>query len=212
MFALGSPTRWMVLGDVSGLPRALSLAKVKSLPRHGGRDPISALNTLRLTLGSAASLPLYASWNHPTPQPEVRPLSKFDAEIHESFLGFEIALPSGQTIHCKPLVVKEFVYFHALLQRAQGGDEMAYIKLIEEFPAAIGHPDLVETITPGEVVALFPLFFTLARTFPQATNSDQARTTHTHPTEGSPTSGQTSPHGTDTPPSPMTAGTSRAHS
>ncbi len=139
-------------------------------------------------------------------------MSAHDQPIIDSFEGFDVALPTGRVIRCRPLVVSQFVHFYALLRRfTDHSDSEAYIDLITTFPEAIGYAGLVEELMPGEVMHLLQRFFILARPFPGATTCSQCGqslpTNHVLRSTGdSPTSGLTSPGGMGAHPTPATVG------
>ena len=95
---------------------------------------------------------------------------------YQSFDGVELEVPEGpidvpmegsRVVRCRPLKVGEAVQFLRLLDRAQQGDGDAFMRLCDEFPAAVGIEDV--ELTVSELFDVIRRFCRSRRTGPGGT-------------------------------------------
>ena len=95
---------------------------------------------------------------------------------YQSFDGVELEVPEGpidvpmegsRVVRCRPLKVAEAVRFVRLMERAQGGDGQALLRVCVEFPQAVGIQDV--ELTVPELLEVVRNFCRSRRTGPGGT-------------------------------------------
>ncbi len=70
----------------------------------------------------------------------------------DAYLGVDITLPDGSTVHCDPLPLATSIKYLELIEKYGQGDIGALRRLLKEFPKAVGAGKAFEQLTPGELV------------------------------------------------------------
>ena len=90
----------------------------------------------------------------------------------DAYLGVDIMLPDGSTVHCDPLPLATSIEFLELIEKYGQGDIGALRQLLEKFPTAVGAGKAFQRLTPGELVDIVLRFCAARRwtaTSPTAT-------------------------------------------
>lgn len=111
-----------------------------------------------------------------------------DTAFLDAFGEVEIELRDGSVFRAQPLSIRQFAHFWQLYRRSGGGDADAMMQFLDEFPEAIGRPEIEDEYTPGELFAMVPRFFTAARTgkLPKETPKPKEETEETESPERDP--------------------------
>ena len=92
----------------------------------------------------------------------------------------ELTVPSGATIRCRPLSLKESARFHRLLEKIADGHQDSVWEMLEEFPKAVNAEEGFEQhVHPGELLVVVGSFF--GALFSQRRNGEKGEKTEDSP-------------------------------
>lgn len=90
----------------------------------------------------------------------------------DGYDAVELSVPSGATIRCRPLGLKESARFHRLLEKIADGEQDAVWEMVEEFPKAVdAEAEFEQHVHPGELLEVIGHFF--GALFSQRRNGDK---------------------------------------
>lgn len=82
----------------------------------------------------------------------------------DAYVGIDVELPDGSTVHCNPLPLAKSIEFLELIEKYGQGDIGALRRLLQGFPEAVGAGKAFEQLTPGELVDIVLRFCGARRT------------------------------------------------
>ena len=103
-----------------------------------------------------------------------------DSAYFNGYDAVELSVPSGATIRCRPLSLKESARFHRLFEKIADGHQDSVWEMLEEFPKAVNAVDEFEQhVHPAELLVVFASFF--GALFSQRRNGEKGEETEDSP-------------------------------